>query len=118
MTTTTPPNCCAEPAPERPFDEIELASIAKALAHPARIAILQAFTECRPHTAGEVVAGLDLAQSTVSEHLRILREAGLLSATPDPPRTWYCIRRPVLEQFAAQMKDIIDGQLHAMDAAE
>jgi len=110
--TTPPVNCCQEPPPARPFDDDDLARIAKALAHPARLAILRSFNECRAHSAGEVVAGLALAQSTVSEHLRILREADLLSATPDPPHVWYCIRRSVLEQFAAQVQDLVDAEVH------
>ena len=113
--TSMPPDCCAEPPPNGALCDRELVSIAKALAHPARLAILRAFTECRSHTAGEVVAGLDLAQSTVSEHLRILRDAGLLAATPDPPRTWYRVRPSVLEQFAAQTASLVDRSAHAAE---
>jgi ArsR family transcriptional regulator len=54
--------------------------------------------------AQEIVAECDLAQSTVSEHLRILRRAGILSATKDGPRTWYCMRRSVLREFARRVE--------------
>lgn len=80
--------------------------MAKALGHPARVAILRAFSECRPHTAGEVVEGIPLAQSTVSEHLRVLREAGLLTATEDPPRVWYCVRHSAIHRLVEAIADL------------
>ncbi len=83
-----------------------VARIAKALGNPARIRILNQFAECRPHIAQEIVGGSPLAQSTVSEHLRILREAGVLSATKDGPRTWYCLRRSVLRSFVEAVENL------------
>lgn len=83
-----------------------MATIARALAHPARIRILEQFDECIPHVAGEIVQGCDLAQSTVSEHLRILREAGILSVRKDGPRNWYCVRRSVLHAYARAIDDL------------
>jgi ArsR family transcriptional regulator len=77
-----------------------IAQIAKALAHPARLRILGQFRVCRPHIVQEIVGECELAQSTISEHLRILREANLLFATKDGPRTWYCLRRSVLDEFS------------------
>ena len=102
-----PPRCGQADVPEpEPLSQERLAEIAKALAHPARIKILEQFLECRPHIAREIVAEFDLAQSTVSEHLRLLRQADLLTATRDGPRTWYCIRRAVLHQFAEAIDDL------------
>lgn len=100
-----PPEC----GDEDPLDPVDLsaddlARIAKGLGHPARIGILRQFDSWRPHIAREIVRECGLAQSTVSEHLRILREAGLLVATKDGPRTWYCLRRAVLEQFAGAVE--------------
>lgn len=86
--------------------EERIAEIAKGLAHPARVRILEQFEECRPHIAQDIVGASDLAQSTVSEHLRILREAGILSAEKDGPRTWYCMRRSVLRQFARAVEEL------------
>ena len=82
------------------------AQIAKALAHPARIRILEQFEGCQPRIAQDIVSHCSLAQSTVSEHLRILREAGVLFARKDGPRTWYCVRRSVLRAFADAVNDI------------
>lgn len=101
MTEPHPPVCGLADVPiSGLLTEERVAQIAKALAHPARIRILEQFLECRPHITQEIVDEFDLAQSTISEHLRILREADLLTATIDGPRTWYCMRRAVLRQFA------------------
>jgi ArsR family transcriptional regulator, arsenate/arsenite/antimonite-responsive transcriptional repressor len=82
-----------EPPPDEvtaPDDET-LAAMAKALAHPARIKILRLLEARQACVTGDVVAELPLAQSTVSEHLRILREAGLVRGEIEGPRTRYCI---------------------------
>jgi ArsR family transcriptional regulator, arsenate/arsenite/antimonite-responsive transcriptional repressor len=72
-------------------DDATLAQLAKALGHPARIRILRLLAARETCITGDVVAELPLAQSTVSEHLRILREAGLVQSTPDGTRTTYCL---------------------------
>ena len=100
MKPPAPPRCSEEELPQlAPLDEERIAQIAKALAHPERVRILAQF-ESR-----EIVGESDLAQSTVSEHLRILREADLVFARKDGPRTWYCLRRSVLRTFA----EAVDG---------
>lgn len=86
--------CCeVEPAPlaVAPPDDDTLAVLAKALAHPARVRILRVLDERQACVTGDVVIELGLAQSTVSEHLRILREAGLIQGEIEGPRTRYCI---------------------------
>jgi ArsR family transcriptional regulator len=72
-------------------DDDTLAAMAKAVGHPARIAILRLLAHRETCATGDVVAELPLAQSTVSEHLRILREAGLVQGEIEGPRTRYCI---------------------------
>ena len=64
----------------------------------AIVRLLAAQAAC---VTGEVVAEIGLAQSTVSEHLRILREAGLVQATADGARTQYCLNRSGLAQLQA-----------------
>lgn len=88
------PSTCAAPlAPEavEPPDDATLAQLAKALGHPARIRILRLLASRETCITGDVVAELPLAQSTVSEHLRILREAGLVDASADGVRSAYCL---------------------------
>lgn len=74
-----------------PDDLAQLAVCAKALAHPARLAILQTLSARGTCICGEVVEVLPLAQATVSQHLKALSEAGLVRGTVDGPRTCYCI---------------------------
>lgn len=87
-TCTTPP--VADTDVGVPDDDT-LAAMAKAIAHPARIAILRLLSNRETCVTGDVVAELPLAQSTISEHLRILREAGLIQGEIEGPRTRYCI---------------------------
>ena len=72
-------------------EENELAAFAKALAHPARIAILKELARRQTCICGEIVEVLPLAQSTVSQHLRELQQAGLVLGTVDGVKSCYCI---------------------------
>jgi ArsR family transcriptional regulator len=102
MELNPPPACLDDdpPVDPAPLTCTEMAAIAKAMGHPARMEIIEYFRECRPHTVGEIADHLDLAQSTVSEHLRILRSANILRTEDDGPRTWNCLNRVVLKRFA------------------
>lgn len=86
--------------------EEQTALVAKALAHPARIRIVRLLaeqTECRGH---EVFSELPLAQSTVSEHLRVLKEAGLVQSQPVGTSMTYCLVASVLDEFHRAIGDI------------
>ncbi len=72
-------------------DDDTLAAMMKALAHPARVRIIRVLDERQACVTGDVVIELGLAQSTVSEHLRILRQTGLIQGEIEGPRTRYCI---------------------------
>ena len=99
----TPPLACLDddlPIDPAPLTRDEIATIARAMGHPARVQVVEYFMECKPHTVGEIAAQLTLAQSTVSEHLRILREANILRTEDDGPRTWHCLNRVALKRFA------------------
>ncbi len=105
-TTRMACSCCP---PEEPADAgadksegdvaTDLASLAKALGHPARVQIVQILAERDACLCGEIVDKLPLAQSTVSQHLKILREAGLVRGDVDGPRVCYCLNRRALERF-------------------
>jgi ArsR family transcriptional regulator, arsenate/arsenite/antimonite-responsive transcriptional repressor len=71
--------------------QLALADVAKALAHPARIAILDVLARRSDCICGDLVEELPLAQATVSQHLKVLKEAGLIHGTIEGPRTCYCI---------------------------
>ncbi len=69
----------------------ELALLAKALGHPARVQILRLLVRRDACVCGDIVDELPLAQSTVSQHLKVLKEAGLIRGEIDGPRVCYCI---------------------------
>lgn len=71
--------------------EQQLATIAKALGHPARVAILRLLAQRQACVCGELVTELPLAQSTVSQHLKELKAAGLVQGEIDGPRVCYCL---------------------------
>lgn len=71
--------------------EIELADMAKALGHPARIAILKQLADKQSCVCGDLVTELPLSQATVSQHLKALREAGFIKGEVDGPRVCYCL---------------------------
>ena len=81
-----PPDVAANPAGDE-----ELATLAKALAHPVRVQIVRILARTEGCVCGDLVEQLPLAQSTVSQHLKVLKEAGLVRGTIDGPRVCYCI---------------------------
>lgn len=106
----TPPECSeADLPPATPvLDEHDIAAIARGLSHPARVRIVNEFLVCTPHLVQEIVESSNLAQSTISEHLRILRDADILFARKEGPRSWYCLRRSVLREFATAILELAD----------
>jgi DNA-binding transcriptional ArsR family regulator len=80
-------------------DENEIADFAKALSHPARIAILKEIAKRETCICGEIVEVLPLAQSTVSQHLKELLKAGVIEGTIDGTKSCYCINWKVFEKF-------------------
>lgn len=79
----------------------ELAKLAKAIGHPARVRIIRMLSRKEARVCSQIVGELPLAQSTVSEHLRILKEAGLVRSTQDGPRVGYCINFDTLRKLKA-----------------
>ena len=75
--------CCKAPAPLSRSECADVAALFKALAHPVRVSIVAALARCPGACCGEIVSGLPLAQSTVSQHLAVLKEAGLLTASDE-----------------------------------
>jgi DNA-binding transcriptional ArsR family regulator len=84
----------------------QLAVIAKALAHPARIHILRLLQQKQSCIGCDVVDEIGLAQSTVSEHLRILKTAGLISGEIEHPRVCYSLNPDGLRPLAELLRDI------------
>ena len=101
-------SCCPPAADEpdlRPVQgdaaDEELAGLAKALGHPVRVQIVRLLSRRASCICGDIVKELPLAQSTVSQHLKVLKEAGLIRGEIDGPRTCYCLEPRTLRRLKA-----------------
>jgi len=106
MNKQAPAECCPEPSAEpdlRPAEgpeaDEELATLAKALGHPARVQIIRILVRKTACVCGDIVEELPLAQSTVSQHLKVLKDAGLIRGDVDGPRVCYCIEPRALRRL-------------------
>jgi len=88
-------------------DEIRLAKMLKALGNPIRFQIMRTLAERQMCITNEIVDTTPLAQSTVSQHLKVLREAGLIAGEIEGPTTCYCINT----EAVLWLKDQIEGWL-------
>jgi len=79
----------------------ELATLCKALGHPARVLILRLLGRRDHCICGDIVDELPFAQSTVSQHLKVLKEAGLIRGEIDGPRVCYCLEPAALRRLRA-----------------
>ena len=101
-------DCCPPPADEpdlRPVQgdaaDEELALLSKALGHPVRVQIVRLLTLRESCVCGDIVKELPLAQSTVSQHLKVLKDVGLIRGEIDGPRTCYCLEPRTLRRLKA-----------------
>ena len=94
--------------PKSPYARTEdraLAALTKALGHPARVAILRLLMRRGECVCGAIVDELPLAQATVSQHLKVLKDAGLVQGEIDGPRVCYCVNPAGVRQI----KELIQG---------
>jgi ArsR family transcriptional regulator len=104
--TENKPGSCPPPRPDAGIwpefgaaaDE-ELAQYAKALGHPARVKVLRILAQQESCISGEIAGKFDLAPSTVSQHLKVLKEAGLIRGEVDGPRVCYCVEPNALRRL-------------------
>lgn len=92
---------CDDAAVTLPMDVSaeQLAQLAWAVAHPARVRIVRLLINRDSCVCGEIVDNLPLAQSTVSQHLKILKESGLIEGEVDGPKVCYCINPAKLQEL-------------------
>lgn len=100
--------CCDDESITLPKDEAaeRLAKLAWAVAHPARVRIVRLLISREACMCGEIVDRLPLAQSTVSQHLKILKESGLIQGEVDGPKVCYCIHRAKLKELKKLIADL------------
>ncbi len=83
-----------------------LAMLCKALGHPARVAIMRHLLQVDRCICGEIVNILPLAQSTVSQHLKLLKAAGLIRGDVDGPRVCYCADKERLGELKTRIMEL------------
>ena len=88
----------------KPIDD--LAMMAKALSHPARVTIIKTLAKKGSCLTGSIAEELPLAPSTVSEHLRILRDSGLVKGTIDGPKRCYCVNPKAIEYLKSLISEL------------
>lgn len=90
--------------------DVELAQFLKALSHPARIRILRHLLEENRCICGRIVSMMPLAQSTVSQHLKILKDSGLVQGEVEGPKTCYCVDREKLTSMCESLIEFCNGK--------
>jgi len=96
----------AAPVPDNDKHDEALAKLAWALAHPARVRILRILICREACVCGELVDQLPLAQSTVSQHLKILKESGLVQGEVEGPKVCYCVNPAALKRLKALVGEL------------
>lgn len=91
--------------------QIRTAELAKAMGHPARIAILEILANRNSCICGDITDELPLAQSTVSQHLKALKQAGIIKGEIDGVRTCYCIN----EEAVVEMRDLLGSFIQELN---
>ena len=94
------------------IDADNLAGLCKALGHPARIQILKHLLEEDRCICGRIVEVMPLAQSTVSQHLKILKDAGLIMGEVEGPKTCYCVNKDRLATLCTSMNDLLHCEVN------
>lgn len=88
---------------------VRLARYFKALAHPARLEIIRVLVQRGTCVCGELVDELPLAQATVSQHLKALREVGLIHGEIDGPAVCYCVDADAMEEMTAAIESYLSS---------
>lgn len=94
----------------------ELAQLAKAFAHPARIAILEILVKSKTCINGTLVQELGLAQATISQHLRELKDLGLIKGSIEGTSVSYCINTQKWEQVQGLFNGLFDQVSNSCDS--
>ncbi len=94
------------PSPQDSLDADAFAAICKALGHPARIKIVNYLKKADRCVCGKIVEILPLAQSTVSQHLKCLKQAGVIQGEIEGLNTCYCLDPEVIKKFKKAVESL------------
>ncbi len=84
----------------------QLAKIFKALGHPTRIKILEHLIDINTCICGAIVNIFPYSQSTISQHLKLLKESGIVCGEVEGPKTYFCVDKTVLNEFRQYVRDL------------
>ena len=93
-------------------EQIRLAKMAKALSHPVRVYILQLLSQQTCCYSGDLAEILPIARSTLSQHLKELKRAGLIHGTTRPPKIQYCLNSETWEEAQKVFGNLLGNPLH------
>lgn len=88
-------------------EQNKIASLAKALGHPARIAILQHLLKVKSCICGDIVSEIGLSQPTISQHLKEMKKVGLIKGTIDGVKMCYCVDSNVLKEVKQSFNNLL-----------
>ncbi|MFO7750470.1 MAG: metalloregulator ArsR/SmtB family transcription factor [Desulfobacteraceae bacterium] len=98
-------NTC-ENRPSLPLERERLAGIFKALGHPTRLKIVEYLIEIDTCICGDIVNIFPFSQSTISQHLKLLKESGIVCGEVDGPKTYFCVDKTILHQLKNYIKKL------------
>lgn len=90
----------------------EFAGIAKALSHPARLAIVKLLAERREIKTGNISDDLPISRPTVSRHLKVLKEAGIIQGSIDGQKIHYCLDMIVLDKYRKTFNEFFSSSIN------
>lgn len=100
------------------IDQNEMACLAKAFAHPARVAIIQYLAAADSCVNGDLVQELGLAQATISQHLAELKKVGIIMGSIEGPKKNYCIDTQVWERIEERFNELFGQHRYASQEQE
>jgi ArsR family transcriptional regulator, arsenate/arsenite/antimonite-responsive transcriptional repressor len=84
----------------------QISKIFKALGHPTRVKIVEHLIEINTCVCGEIVDIFPFSQSTISQHLKLLKESGIVCGEVEGPKTYFCVDKHILQKFKDYIKNL------------
>ncbi len=84
----------------------QVSKIFKALGHPTRVKIVEHLIEINTCVCGEIVDIFPFSQSTISQHLKLLKESGIVCGEVEGPKTYFCVDKDILQEFKHYIKNL------------
>ncbi len=84
----------------------QISKIFKALGHPTRVKIVEHLIEINTCVCGEIVDIFPFSQSTISQHLKLLKESGIVCGEVEGPKTYFCVDKNILQKFKDYIKNL------------